>query len=163
MSIAAHIRASLQLPDMVVRSYLEDLTEDDLMVRPYENMNHIKWQLGHLISGENFHINQVCPNAMPPLPDGFADKHTKDTAASSEQSQFLVKSEYLRLMAEQRATTLSLLDGLRDEELAQPSPESIRYFGTTVGSVFAGESAHWKMHAGQWAVVRRKLGKPPLF
>jgi len=22
---------------------------------------------------------------------------------------------------------------------------------------------HWLMHAGQWAVVRRKLGKPPLF
>lgn len=163
MSIAAHIKDALELPDMVVRRYLEDLTDDDLLVRPLENMNHIAWQLGHLITGENFHINQVCADSMPALPPGFAEKHVDQTAASDDPSQFLKKEEYLRVMREQRAGTLAALERLSDEQLAQESPESIRYFGPTVGSVFAGESAHWMMHAGQWAVVRRKLGKPPLF
>ena len=163
MSIAAHIRVSLELPNMVVRSYLDDLTDNDLFVRPLPNMNHIAWQLGHLIAGENFHISQVCPGSMPRLPDGFADQHSTETASSDDRKAFRSKDEYLRLMDEQRAGTLSALGGLSDEELSQPSPESIRYFGPTVGAVFAGESAHWMMHAGQWAVVRRKLGKPPLF
>jgi hypothetical protein len=156
MSIANHIRASFELPDMIVRAYLEDLTDDDLFVRPAENMNHIAWQLGHLISGENWHT-------MPSLPPEFLSAHSKETALSDDRSNFLAKSEYLRLMEEQRTQTLDCLSRLSDEELSRPSPESIRYFGPTVGSVFAGESAHWMMHAGQWSVIRRKLGRPPLF
>lgn len=163
MSIAAHIATSLELPNFVVRSYLDDLTEEDLFVRPLETMNHIAWQLGHLIASENFHINEVAPDSMPPLPEDFRERHAKETAASDDRSTFATKAEYLRLMEEQRAGTLAVLKGLNDEQLSQPSPESIRYFGPTIGSVFAGESAHWMMHAGQWAVIRRKLGKPPLF
>ena len=163
MSIAGHIKASLELPNMIVRSYLEDLTDDDLFSRPLDNMNHIAWQLGHLISGENFHINQVYPGSMPSLPVGFADNYTKETALSNARAAFLTKAEYVSLMDEQRSGTLFVLEGLSDNELEKPSPESIAYFGPTIGSVFAGESAHWMMHAGQWAVIRRKLGKPPLF
>ena len=163
MSIAAHIAESLQLPDFIVKSYLDELTDADLFVRPFQNMNHIAWQLGHLIASENFHINQVYPDSMPPLPEGFKERHCKETAGVDEPSAFATKAEYLKLMEEQRAGTLGILAGLSDEELSKPSPESIRYFGPTIGSVFAGESAHWMMHAGQWAVVRRKLGKPPLF
>jgi hypothetical protein len=29
--------------------------------------------------------------------------------------------------------------------------------------VFSMQGSHWMMHAGQWAVLRRKLGRPPLF
>jgi hypothetical protein len=163
MSLALHIRQTLDLPTMVVRMYLDDIAEADLFVRPYGMMNHIAWQLGHLIAGENFHINQIAPDSMPPLPEGFRERHAKETAACDDRSQFCTKAEYLRLMDEQRAGTLKVLDTLSDEDLMQPSPESIRYFGPTVGTVFSGESTHWMMHAGQWAVVRRKLGKPPLF
>ncbi len=151
------------MPTMVVGKYLEDLSDEDILVRPLATMNHIAWQLGHLISGENYHINQVVPDSMPPLPDGFAEMHTKETAPSDDPKGFLTKEDYLREMTRQRNATLELLDRLTDEELLDRSPESIRYFGPTVGSVFAGESSHWMMHAGQWAVVRRKLGRPPLF
>jgi len=163
MSIANHIKMSLELPSQVVHAYLDDLTDNDLLVRPHDKMNHIAWQLGHLIAGEQFHVHQIVANSMPPLPEGFAEKHSKETAQSDDQTAFLTKEAYLALMAEQRAGTLAVLANLSDEDLLQPSPESIRYFGPTVGSVFAGESAHWMMHAGQWAVIRRKLGRPPLF
>lgn len=163
MTIAAHIKAALELPRFVVHSYLEDLADDDLFVRPLETMNHIAWQLGHLIAGEHSHIEQVVPQSMPRLPDHFVEQHSKETAGSNDRARFLTKAAYLRLMEQQRAGTLSVLATLSDEELSQPSPEPIRYFGPTVGCVFAGESAHWMMHAGQWAVVRRKLGRPPLF
>lgn len=163
MSIATHIRAAMEMPELVVRSYLDDLEDEHLFVRPLENMNHIAWQLGHLISGENFHIRQLYPDSMPPLPAGFVDNYTKETAGSDDRSMFLGKQAYLDLMAEQRAATIRVLEGLDDEELIRPAPESIRYFGPTIGTVFAGEAAHWMMHAGQWAVIRRKLGRPPLF
>jgi hypothetical protein len=163
MSIAIHIRQTLELPTMIVRRYLEDLTDEDLFVRPFATMNHIAWQLGHLIAGENFHICQIVPGVMPALPEGFRERHSKDTASSDDRSLFCTKAEYLKLMELQRMGTLNALEGMSNEDLLKPSPESLRYFGPTVGTVFSGQSAHWMMHAGQWAVIRRKLGKPPLF
>ncbi|PHR97925.1 MAG: hypothetical protein COA78_26750 [Blastopirellula sp.] len=163
MSIAAHIKASLDLPNIIVQGYLADLTDCQLLVRPQPQMNHIAWQLGHLISGENFHVNQVVPDSMPELPDGFADKHTIETSVIDDPEAFYSKAEYVAEMQRQRAGTLAVLAQLSDEQLLSPSPESIHYFGPTIGSVFAGEATHWMMHAGQWAVVRRNLGKPPLY
>ena len=163
MSIAAHIKTSLSLPTFVVRGYLDDLNDADLLQRPHPDANHIAWQLGHLIASENSLNNMVCPDSMPPLPEGFAEKHNKDTAHSDDPNGFLSKEEYLGLMAEQREATLALLDRLSDEELEQPSPEKLQQFGGTVGAVIAGQSAHWMMHAGQWVILRRQLGKGPLF
>jgi len=163
MSLAEHIKFSLELPTFIVNSYLEDLTDKDLLIRPTENMNHIAWQLGHLICSEHFDITEVFPNSMPALPIDFKERYTKETAVSEHPDDFHTKAEYLQLMQEQRQGTLTVLANLSEQELMQPSPESVSYLGPTVGSVFAGESTHWMMHAGQWAVVRRKSGKAPLF
>ena len=73
MSTATNvIRASLEMSAFVVNAYLEDLTDEELFIRPAENANHIAWQLGHLITAENGMVNQICPGNMPDLPEGFA-------------------------------------------------------------------------------------------
>ena len=163
MSIAEQIKAELQLPTFVTKTYLQDLTDDNLLMRPHEKANHIAWQLGHLIASEHNLNNMVCPDSMPALPEGFAEKHGKETATSDDKSDFCTKDEYLQAMDEQRAGTLALLDKLSDEELQKPSPEKLQQFGGTVGAVIAGQSAHWMMHAGQWVIVRRQLGKEAMF
>ena len=66
-------------------------------------------------------------------------------------------------MEAQRAGTIALLDKLSDDELNRPSPEKVQQLGPTVGAVIAAQSAHWMMHAGQWVIVRRQVGKPALF
>ncbi len=161
--IGEHVRQTLELPSLVVNGYLEDLADHELLVRPLDGMNHIAWQLGHLIRSEHEHINQVAPGRMPALPVGFAEAYTAETAASDDPQDFHTKEEYLQAMQTQREGTLDILSSMTDEQLQQPAPESIRYFGPTVGAVFSGEATHWMMHAGQWAVVRRKLGRKPLY
>jgi hypothetical protein len=133
------------------------------MRRPVENANHIAWQLGHLIVSEHNLNNMVCADSMPPLPDGFAEQHNKEAASSDDAGHFCSKEEYLRYMSEQRSGTLALLEKLSDEDLESPAPEDIQKFGATVGAVIAGQSAHWMMHAGQWVIVRRQLGKEAMF
>ena len=158
MSIADQIKAELPLPTFTTNAYLQDLTDDDLFIRPHEKANHIAWQLGHLIVSEHNLNNMVCPDSMPALPEGFAEKHGKEAAASDDPSAFCTKDEYLQAMQEQRAGTMALLDRLSDEELQKPAPENIQKLGATVGAVIAAQSAHWMMHAGQWVIVRRQLG-----
>jgi len=163
MSIATHIKNEFGLPTGVVQGYVGDLTDEQLLLRPHADANHIAWQLGHLIVSEHELNNMVCPDSMPPLPEGFAEKHTKETAASDDPAAFCTKEEYLAAMEAQRAGTIALLDKLSDDELNKPSPEKIQQLGPTVGAVIAAQSAHWMMHAGQWVIVRRQIGKPALF
>jgi hypothetical protein len=163
MSIASHIKVSLESPTVVVKSYLEDLSDQELLVRPADGANHIAWQLGHLIASEHQLIEQVCPGSLPDLPEGFAEKYTKETSTVDDPGAFHSKEEYLKLMDEQRAGLLTALEKLSDEDLEKPSPESLQEFWATVGAVFSGQGMHWMMHAGQWAVIRRQLGRQPLF
>ena len=63
----------------------------------------------------------------------------------------------------ERAGTLKALDKMTDADLDKPGPEKYRDFAKTIGEVFGMQGTHWLMHAGQWAVTRRKLGRKPLF
>lgn len=157
------IKLSIDMGKMVAMMYLSDLTDEDLMRRPYSECNHINWQLGHLIYGENYMNEALLPGSMPPLPAGFAEKYTKETAKSDDPAKFCRKEELLQLFEQQRAATLAALDKLSDADLDKPSLESMQAYAPTLGAVFSLHGSHCLMHAGQWAVVRRQLGKPPLF
>lgn len=163
MNALGVLRNDLATADMIATSYLNDLSDDELLARPVPAANHIAWQLGHLIVSENAMIGDSCPGSMPALPAGFSEKHMGETASSDNREAFLSKDEYLRLYRQQREATLRALDKLSESELDRPAPERYRSYVETVGGVFAMQAAHWLMHAGQWAVVRRKLGRKPLF
>lgn len=157
------IRTGCECADHVVRGYLSDLTDADLLVRAVPGINHVAWQLGHLIASENQMIDAVCPGFMPALPAGFGEKHSKATSGSDNPADFLTKAEYLALLDEQRRGTLAALATQTDADFDKASPESMQGYAPTVGSVFSLIGSHWMMHAGQWAVLRRKLGRAPLF
>ncbi len=145
----------------LLTTYLSDLDDAELMIRPVPGANHIAWQLGHLIASEHQMLTGVgC--AMPTLPDGFAESYTPETSKSDDSAKFLKKDKYLTLMEQQRAATLAALDALPEADLDKPAPESMREYAPTVGVAFNIIGIHEAMHAPQFIVVRRKLGKPVL-
>jgi DinB superfamily len=157
------IRMSMGQAENIVDDYLKDLSDAELLVRPLPGANHIAWQLGHLIQSEHEMLDMVSPGSMPKLPEGFEQKHTKDTAGSDDPKTFLKKDEYVRLQKEQRAGTLAVLAKIDAGELAKPGPEPMRDYFPTVADIIGGQATHWLMHAGQWAIVRRKLGRKPMY
>ncbi len=108
-------------------------------------------------------LEAIAPGSMPKLPEGFKERHSKKTAASDKPQDFLSKAEYLKLANEQRAGTYAVLEKMSEADLDQQSPEALPATGPSVSSVLTMQGTHWLMHAGQWALIRRKLGKPPLF
>ena len=157
------IKLSIDTGDMISMAYLQDLTDEQMMQRPHPECNHLKWQIGHLIASERTMIDGVVPGSVPALPDGFAERYGKVAAKSDDPSAFDSKEELLRVYQELRAGTLAALAKLSDEELGKPSPESMQGYAPNVAAAFSMQGNHWLMHAGQWAVLRRQLGKPPLF
>jgi hypothetical protein len=154
------ILSTAKMSDNIVERYLADLTDADLMLRPVDGMNHIAWQLGHLIASERWFMEALKPGSSPPLPEGFAEAHTKETIGVNDPKKFRTKDEYLSLWKKQRAASLSLLEKMSDADLDQPSPESMRNYCPKVGDAMNMLGAHPLMHLGQWVAVRRHLKKP---
>jgi DinB family protein len=163
MNAKTAIESNIAFADKIAQSYLGDLTDAELLVRPVPGANHIAWQLGHLVAAEHDLVEMVAPGSMPELPAGFKEKHSKQTAPSDDPKAFCTKAEYLKLLKEQRAGTLAALAKMSDADLSKPAPEPMRSHLATVADMFSMQGGHLTMHAGQWAVVRRKLGRKPLF
>jgi len=156
------LKSSMDLGEMVLKTYLSDLSDADLLRRPGTGCNHLAWQIGHLINSEKGLLEMVCPGKGVELPAGFAEQHGKEAAGRDDAAAFLKKDEYLALFDQQRAATKTALDGLSAADLDKAGPEHFAKICPTVGAVFSLIGSHVPMHAGQFVIVRRALGKPVL-
>jgi hypothetical protein len=144
--------------------FLSDLSDADLLVRPVPAANHIAWQVGHLILAESGMLAPYLPTAKyPELPIGFSGQHGKDTAAAEPPRGFATKAEYLDLFNRTRAVTLAGVEQLPESDLDKPTSGRMAQIAPTVAALLQLTANHTLMHAGQFSVVRRKLGKPILF
>jgi hypothetical protein len=153
------IKSSTDMGHEVLTTYLGDLSDADLMVRPVPEANHLAWQLGHLIVSEHQMLTEA-GFKMPDLPEGFAESYTRETSQSNDPRKFHKKEQYLSWLAHQRAGTLAALAATSDKDLDRATPESMREYAPTVGVMFNVVGLHEMMHAAQFVAVRRKLGKP---
>jgi len=157
------IKSAFGHSDLIIKRYLDGLTSPDLMIRAVPGMNHLAWQIGHLISSERHLIELIRPGTAPALPDGFEEAHSKETVGVDDPSKFLSLEEYLPLWQTQRKATLALLDALPDEELDREEPGKFPPFAPTVGQLMFLAGSHPILHAGQFVAVRRRLGLPIAF
>ena len=162
MNTQEAIKTTLNTSSMVLSSYISDLSDAELMIRPGEGCNHLAWQLGHLIASECSLLEMVSPGAAAELPAGFAEAHSKEMAGEDDASKFCTKQEYLDLVDKVHTATIAALQQCTDEDLDQPGPQEFGDMFPTVGHVYVLIATHPMMHAGQFVPVRRKLGKPIL-
>jgi DinB superfamily len=157
------VKKTFETSDFLVQAYLGDLTAQEMLVRPLPSVNHVAWQFGHLISAERQLVEAAAPGSMPKLPDGFAERHNKGTAGSDKPGDFLSKEEYFKVAKDIRAGTLAALEKLSAADLDKPVTGNVPPFVKRAGDSFLTAASHWGMHAGQWVVLRRKLGRPVQF
>ncbi len=164
MSIKATIQHTLGVSDMLMDKYLSDLAPEAFLARPIAGMNHLAWQVGHLILNERKMIEAIKPGSSPALPEGFDTKHAMDKHGVDDPSNFQTKDEYLAMWKAQRAASRSVLEGMTDDELDAPCPdEKTRRMCPTVATMFNLTGLHALMHSGQFVAVRRKEEMPIAF
>lgn len=157
------IRATLDSSDRILKMYVGDLTDEEIVLEPAPGVNPVALQLGHLVSAERMFVEFCRPNSCPALPEGFADKHSLKTGDPKDRTRYTTKAEYLRLWDAQRAATKAALDALPDADLDKPSPERFASFAPTFGAMLNLAGGHALSHLGQFVPLRRKLGKPIAF
>jgi uncharacterized damage-inducible protein DinB len=158
------IRTALTSTKNLLEQYVSDLSDADLLVRPVPGANTIAWQLGHLIAAEPYLVRQALPEAAyPELPAGFDQAYGKEGAAADVPRGVLTRAQYVELFNKIRAATLAAVAKLSDADLDRPTQGNMAKFAPTLGDMLVLTANHVMMHAGQFTVVRRKLGKPVLF
>ena len=144
--------------------FVADFTDADLLVRPVPGANHAAWQLGNLIGGDPFLVTAELPDVKyPALPAGFLELHGSKGSKIDADGGFLTRDGYLTLLREVRAVTVAAVRELSDADLSKPSSEAMQWAGPTLAHVLLFAAQHTMQHAGQFTVIRRKLGKPVLF
>ncbi len=156
------ISKTLDASDMILKKFLDDLSDADLKLQPIEGLNPIALQLGHLIASERMMVEMVTPGLSPPLPDGFAEKHDLKKP-SSDESRFSTKDEYIKLWDAQRAATKKALADVTDADLDDTRDGRLPQFAPTVGVILNMAGVHALNHSGQFVAVRRTLKKPIAF
>lgn len=162
MNAKEPIKSHLNSTRFLIGWFLEDLSDADLLKRPVPTANHIAWQFDHVLASEAKMIQGQLPDAKyPPLPAGFAEKHANDMA--STDSGFSTKQEYLKLFNSVRDATIAALEQMPDADLDKATTGQMAQFAPRLVDFFTLVGNHTMMHAGQFTVVRRALGKPVLF
>ena len=100
------ILSTIASSDHILGTYLDGLSDADILVMPVEGMNPIAWQIGHLIASERGMLEQVRPGVSPALPVGFDEAHSTDAAKKKEFSGMLPLADYLALAKTQRVASL---------------------------------------------------------
>ena len=162
MSLKDNLRWQIEQCHWITNMYYQDLTDAELLIRPVPGMNHIAWQLGHLISSSHGMLASIGQPA-PALPSGFEEAYAKGTSESDDPAKFAKKEVYLDLANKIKAATLAAVDAFPDAKLDEPGPENMREYAPTNAAILTLLGSHWLMHSGQFVAVRRKLGKAPLF
>src|SRR5262245_22245559 len=97
MNAKEAIKSTILGCDMIWQPYVQDLKDEELLVRPVPGANHLAWQLGHLIDSERTMMEGLTPGTSPALPAGFTTMHSRENAGVDDPKKFLKKDEYLKL------------------------------------------------------------------
>lgn len=154
------IRHTLGMSDFLLNAYIGDLTNDEIFLQPVSGMNHIAWQMGHLISAERSFAEMIKPGASPALPAGFDEIHSRTDTKGTSPSDFLGKEAYIELYKAQRAATNAIVDSMTDAELATATTDRYAQIAPNFGALLNMIGLHYMMHLGQFVAVRRAANKP---
>ncbi len=72
----------------------------------------------------------------------------------------MTKAQYLEWYKKSRDNLVKTIDKASDKDLEAPVQGRLSQMFPTVGHILMLMANHPMMHAGQFVVVRRKLGKP---
>lgn len=164
MKTTDFIRAALETSSSATLGLIADMKNAPLTQPTSKGGNHPLWILGHLAYGEANIVNQLMLDEPNPLAE-WKELFGGGSQPVADLNHYPPFDDLLAKFEEVRARTLSILDGLSDADLDQPSkgcPVEYRAYFGTVGKCFVMLSLHPTMHYGQVADSRRVLGRKPL-
>jgi hypothetical protein len=155
------IAYTLAATQQMLTNFCQDLTPQEYLHRPCTGGNAAAWLVGHLILTERHLLTRAGVTDLPPLPDGFEKRFSREPEAP-KASDFGDVSILLPLFTQHRQLLIDAVRKLPSEILDKPLDKPHPRFKTTGELLSFLGGPHVAMHAGQITIIRRSLGRPPL-
>ncbi len=153
------IRENLKRSEDIVLSRIEEMREHCVVFPTPTGGCHTLWVLGHLAYIEALLIRKFMLGEPNPLADW--EEMFDGYEVSGDIEHFVPFDRALAECRATRASTVSLLDSLDEDDLDQTSanvPDKVDELFGTCRKCFQYASDHWFMHRGQLADARRAAG-----
>ncbi len=142
---------------------VEDISDEESMVRGNDGLNHIKWLTGHLCVSTRM---IACGLGSEPQFDEV-DRYSKlfdwNTSPLSDARSYPTLAEIMKHYDRFHRAALEAIDGLADDDLGKEI-EIMDGWKAETGKFVIGLAQHQAYHVGQIADVRSKvLGRKGLF
>lgn len=154
--------ASLTFSHGVLLKLLDSIPADKVTAQPVPACNHAMWVAGHVADTDDFFWRTLTgkPSA---LPAGWKEKFGGGSTPSPDPKTYPPLAEVKRVLVDRRQALISYFSSLDRAGLLAPTPEKVKFFGPTIGSLAGSIAWHEGLHSGQITMVRKGLGMPPLF
>ena len=168
MDVKTTLREQMQAMHGTLEAAVADCNPEAVARKlPGSTINSIGAIYAHTIFSEDGILNSMIRGQAPVyMKDGWAPKIGIEMPQGGMEPDWYIKMD-LPLFREYAAavykTTDEYLSSATDADLDKPNTGSMAKHAPNVASVFLLVCNHDLMHAGQFTVVRRKLGKPVIF
>ncbi|MEM6329784.1 MAG: DinB family protein [Planctomycetota bacterium] len=161
-----HALERMRLARRITRSLLEDLEPEQWHWQPGDGLNHIAWNVGHIAFAQYFLClkrvrdrtiedeSLITTKFLKAYKQGSRPRPAGDDAFAAHQVHAVFEAVYERATGELSSGRYT--DASLDRRTSPPHP----LFTTKLGAINWCPQ-HEMMHAGQIALLRRLLGKPP--
>ena len=145
---------------------LSGTSPDDWFRMPHEGVSHIAWQVGHLAFAEySLALKRIRGKRAEDaqlLPAAFVEKFGRGSSPDPDPGAYPSTEEIRRVFETLHRQVLHEVSALEDTVFDEPVTDPHPHFSTKGGAlVWCAE--HEMMHAGQIGLLRRLLGKPPIW
>ena len=159
-SVNDTIAHALTQSGMLLNRYTADLTPQEFLHRPAAKANCAAWTVGHLVLTDRGVLKRLNLIDLPALPDGFEKRFSRDEGCPQAES-FGDVSVLLPLFNQHRQRLIDAVKRATSQQLQTPLDKPHPMF-SNVGEQALFMAAHTAMHAGQFTIIRRSLGRPPI-
>jgi hypothetical protein len=137
-------------------------TPEDWCRQAVPGTNHALWFAGHMAMTDNFFLGMIAPGQEKQY-EGWDKYFGMGSKPTNDPDDYPPVAEVLDTMRERRTALLKALKGRSDAELAGPPAGGANDFIPDLAAVYEVTNWHEALHLGQVTVVRRALGRKPLF
>lgn len=150
----------------ITKSFLEGLTPDEWFWQPGPGMNHVAWHVGHLAFAQYFlclkRVRDRTEADESLISTDFLKRYKRDSTPSPDPGENFTVEEILRTFNGVYEVSLKELAERTDKELEVPTSPPHPMFTSKLGAI-EWCSLHELMHCGQIVLLRRLMGKAPVW
>lgn len=155
MNIIPLIQQGFASTSKRVAKMAENFSDDEVFFRPYDKVNHLAWEIGHLAFIRNTIIKLLNPSEKL---ESFGNERINFAPGMPLQPNEMYGSvsENMEVLQKRGERIIELLANLTQEQWDAESPYKLP-FGTTVGSQIWAFFMHESFHLGEISYLKNIL------